>query len=76
VFMVLGQSAATAACQAIDEGVAVQDVNYTKLRDRLLKEKQVLEWIGPRKAAATGIDSKSLPGIVVDNSESAKATIR
>jgi hypothetical protein len=71
VFMVLGQSAATAACQAIDAGVAVQDVDYAKLKDQLLKEKQVLEWIGPRKTAATGIDPKSLPGIVVDNSEAA-----
>ncbi|MFT5131047.1 MAG: hypothetical protein ACI8W8_004681 [Rhodothermales bacterium] len=43
VFMVLGQSAATAAAMAIDSGVAVQDVDYPKLRERLLKDKQVLE---------------------------------
>ena len=43
VFMVLGQSAATAACQAIDEGVAVQDINYAALKNTLLKDKQVLE---------------------------------
>ena len=42
VFMVLGQSAATAACQAIDEGLAVQAVDYAKLRQRLLAERQVL----------------------------------
>ncbi len=42
VFMVLGQSAATAAAQAIDASVAVQDVDYTRLRDRLLADKQVL----------------------------------
>ena len=42
VFMVLGQSAATAAVQAIDASVAVQDVDYTKLRERLLADKQVL----------------------------------
>ena len=46
VFMVLGQSAATAACQAIDDGLAVQSVNYPKLRHRLLDDKQVLVWLG------------------------------
>ena len=46
VFMVLGQSAATAACQAIDDGLAVQAVNYPKLRQRLLDDKQVLAWPG------------------------------
>ena len=48
VFMVLGQSAATAASQAIDEGVAVQKIGYAKLRERLLTDKQVLEWRGKR----------------------------
>lgn len=43
VFMVLGESAATAACQAIDEGVAVQDINYTALKNTLLENEQVLE---------------------------------
>ena len=42
VFMILGQSAATAASMAIDNNCAVQDVNYPKLRERLLKDKQVL----------------------------------
>ena len=43
VFMVLGQSAATAACLAINDGVDVQKVPYAKLRARLLADKQVLE---------------------------------
>jgi FAD-dependent oxidoreductase family protein len=43
VFMVLGQSAATAAALAIDGGVAVQDVPYAQLRERLLKDGQILE---------------------------------
>ena len=43
VFMVLGQSAATAACQAIDQRKAVQDIDYSLLKERLLKDKQVLE---------------------------------
>jgi hypothetical protein len=48
VFMVLGQSAATAAVMALDGGLAVQDVPYAKLRERLLADGQVLEWVpGP-----------------------------
>ena len=43
VFMVLGQSAATAACQAIDEKKAVQDIDYQSLQKTLLKDKQILE---------------------------------
>jgi hypothetical protein len=47
VFMVLGQSAATAAVQAIEGGVAVQKVDYAKLRERLLRDRQVLDWKAP-----------------------------
>jgi len=43
VFMVLGQSAATAAVLAIDSGTSVQDLPYEKLRARLLADGQVLE---------------------------------
>ena len=48
VFMVLGQSAATAAALAIDAGTPVQDVDYGRLRERLLADGQVLEWAGAR----------------------------
>lgn len=44
VFMVTSQSAATAACLAIDHGVPVQQVNYAELCDRLREGKQVLQW--------------------------------
>jgi hypothetical protein len=44
VFMVLGQSAATAAALAMDARVPVQDVPYAALRDRLLKDGQVLQY--------------------------------
>jgi ribulose 1,5-bisphosphate synthetase/thiazole synthase len=44
VFMIMGQSAATAAGMAIDDKVPVQKVTYKKLRERLLADKQVLEW--------------------------------
>lgn len=43
VFMILGQSAATAASQAIDSDVVVQDVDYANLRRRLLADGQILE---------------------------------
>ena len=42
VFFALGQSAATAASQAIADGCAVQDVDYGRLRERLLKDGQRL----------------------------------
>lgn len=44
VFMITSQSAATAACLAMDAGVEVQEVDATKLRTQLLKDGQVLEW--------------------------------
>ncbi len=44
VFMVLGQSAATAAALAIDRNLAVQDVPYDALRERLLADGQVISW--------------------------------
>jgi len=43
VFMILGQSAAAAASLSIDENIAVQDLDYSKLKKVLLEEKQVLE---------------------------------
>ena len=42
VFMILGQSAATAAVQAIDSRYAVQDVDYNALRTALLRDGQRL----------------------------------
>ena len=42
VFMILGQSAATAAALAIDGSLAVQDVTYAQLKARLLADGQVL----------------------------------
>ncbi len=46
VFMILGQSAATAAVFAIDGELAVQDVPYDKLKARLLADGQVLSFDG------------------------------
>jgi hypothetical protein len=70
VFMVLGQSSATAAVMAIDANVNVQDVDHAKLRERLLADKQVLDWTGPRPTP--GIDPKKLPGVVQDDDAAEK----
>ena len=44
VLMVTSQSAATAACLAIENGTAVQQVGYDQLNKRLLADQQVLTW--------------------------------
>jgi len=62
VFMVLGQSAATAAVLAIDDNVVAQDVDYAKLRDRLVEDKQRLEVVYKH-------DVSKLPGVVIDDSK-------
>jgi hypothetical protein len=41
-FMAAAQSAATAAVLAVEAGTSVQGVDYTRLRERLLADKQVL----------------------------------
>lgn len=43
VFMILGQSAATAAVLALEADVTVQQVPYPRLRERLLQDGQILE---------------------------------
>ena len=42
VFMILGESAATAAVNAIDNRISVQKVNYEELKGQLLKQDQRL----------------------------------
>lgn len=44
VFMILGESAAIAAVQAIDQNSTVQGIDQTKLQQELLKRQQVLKW--------------------------------
>jgi len=43
VFMILGQSAATAAVLALENDLAVQDLDYQLLKKRLVNDKQVLQ---------------------------------
>jgi len=57
VFMILGQSAATAAALSIEGKTSVQLLRYDTLRARLAADKQVLEWGAPTsssKAPETG----------------------
>jgi hypothetical protein len=74
VFMILGQSAATAAVMAMDSGIAVQDVPYEKLREQLLKDGQVLHYTGPAVSGGkSGLDPDKLSGVVLDDAK-AKTT--
>jgi hypothetical protein len=68
VFMILGQSSATAAAMAIDGNVPAQEVDYAKLRARLLADQQVLDWPGARAEATPA----KLEGIVLDDSDAKK----
>ncbi len=68
VFMILGQSAGTAAALAIDAGIAVQDLAYEKLEKRLAEDGQILSFLpGDIYPLA------KLEGVVVDD-EAAVAT--
>jgi hypothetical protein len=69
VFMVLGQSAATAAVHAIEQEADVQAIDLARLRQRLLDDNQVLEWDGPRRKVPLGIWPGNLDGIVVDDNQ-------
>jgi len=44
VFMILGQSAGTAAVLSLEANVPVQQLDYSRLRTRLEADKQRLEW--------------------------------
>jgi lysophospholipase L1-like esterase len=65
VFMVTSQSAATAACLAIDDGVSVQHVDPARLRARLLADGQILE--GGKPSGKTS-DAAATPTLVPGDS--------
>ncbi|MCX6855861.1 MAG: FAD-dependent oxidoreductase [Verrucomicrobia bacterium] len=69
VFMVLGQSAATAAVQAIEQNVSLQAINPAKLQARLLADNQMLDFESPPEPIVLSIQKADLPGIIVDDSE-------
>jgi len=44
VFMVMGQSAATAAVHSIYENTTVQRIDYSRLKEQFIKDGQVLDF--------------------------------
>ncbi len=76
VFMILGQSAATAAAMAIDAKSPVQNVPYAKLREQLLKDGQVLAWhpaLPGQSGGNPGAEpAVKLQGILLDDSQAEK----
>ncbi len=64
VYMILGQSAGTAAALAVREKTTVQDVSYDGLRKRLLEHGQVLSL---DHAIVRYMRASDLAGIVVDD---------
>lgn len=72
VFMVMGQSAATAAVHAIEEKTTVQQIDAAKFKARLLADGQVLDFEVPAGPKSAGLPKERLKGIVVDDSEAEK----
>lgn len=74
-WMIIGQSAGVAAALAAKRNVAVQELPYPQLRQRLLAQGQVLELpviselsdVSGMPSTAISIDAKNLPGIVLDD---------
>ena len=71
VFFILGQSAATAACLAIDAKIDVQDLPYEKLKTKLLEDKQVLE-SKDAVPSLPALDPKKMAGVVIDDIQATK----
>ncbi len=69
VFMVMGQSAATAAVIAIDSKKDLQQIDYAKLKERMLADGQMLDFESPAAPEHAAITKEQLGGIVVDDSE-------
>ena len=75
-WMAIGQSAGIAAALAAKAGVSVQALDYAQLRARLLAQHQVLDLpvlppVGKvaRSSGPVSIDSKSLPGLILDDAQ-------
>jgi len=65
VFMILGQSAGTAAAMAITDEIAVQDLDYAKLKVKLQGDGQRLAW----NDRSAGGPARTLPGLVTDDAD-------
>ncbi len=75
VFMILGQSAATAGVLAMESKLAVQDVAYDQLRPKLIEAGQILEHAlsnGPTPKHKNAIGPGQFPGIVIDDIDATK----
>jgi hypothetical protein len=72
VFMVMGQSAATAAVQAIEQGTTVQGIDYAKLKEQMLKDGQMLDFESPPMPDNVSLTKEKLGGVVVDDTEAQK----
>ena len=75
-WMAIGQSAGVAAALAAKAGVSVQALDYAQLRARLLAQNVVLDLpvlppVGKvaRSSGPVSIDSKSLPGLILDDAQ-------
>jgi hypothetical protein len=69
VFMVLGQSAATAAGLAIERGTSVQAIDCGVLKERLTASGQVLDFEVTPASAVRGLPKASVAGIVLDDTD-------
>ncbi len=71
VFMILGQSGATAAMQAIEQETPLQKIDAAKLKEQLLADGQVLQFDPPPRASSGNahIPRKDIAGIVADDDE-------
>jgi hypothetical protein len=73
VFMVLGQSAATAASLSINNNCSVQQVPYQELAARLTQDRQILAWTGPKPSPPRpGLRPENLAGIVIDEQKASR----
>ena len=73
VFMIMAQSAATIAAMAIDNNGAVQDVDYPKLREKLLADGQILEWQGKGADNDQALKPRTMNGILADDETAKKS---
>jgi len=67
VFMILGQSGATAVSHAIDQNSSLQKIDYPKLRERLLADGQILNFEAPKPDRTKLKEIASFKGIIVDD---------
>jgi hypothetical protein len=73
-WMVIGQGTGIAAALAVKDDVAVQDLKYARLRERLLAQNQVLDLPGasdePTESdSRSSIIPKTIRGIVLDDTD-------